>query len=448
MNLRPFIVLSLAANVVLAAVYLPRALARTQTPAAESVAPTSGRTTTVDPQLKTRNSPSDLATATSWSELDSTDLKTLAARLRAAGFPASRIRAVINTRLQAQFAARLSAIGGSPQNTPYWQPLASSSQALNAKYNAERLQISRDRAKLLREILGDDALASDPGDITAAQRRDYGDLPKSKIDLIQRINDDYAEMSSQIRVAMLGITLPEDREKFALLEREKRVDLAAILTPQELEDYLMRSSTATLRLRSALTMMDASEAEFKTIFRLQQPFDSILNPMTGTITADMSRQRTEAQKQLQEQIKAALGETRAADFARASDYEFQRITQITQRENLPLSAAAATYDLRASTALASRQISDDKSLSYDQKLAALKNLAQTTEAQIAAHLGVSAAATYTKSADWLRLIANGASIELSNGGMSIRSLPRPPSSPPANPARPNSPPAAGWTPQN
>lgn len=437
------IALSLAANVAFAAVYLPRWFSRSKTPTPEIAARNAALATRrAEANATVQAARAAAAQVQLWSTLDSDDLKALVTHLRAAGFPASMIRAVINARIQAQFDARLADLAGSPQNTPYWKPLASSSQTLNAKYSAERNQIYRDRAKLLREILGDELLNADAGEVTAVQRRQYGDLPKSKIDLVQRIAADYDEMTAQTRAAMLGIALPEDREKFSLLEREKRVDLTAILTPQELEDYEMRSSMLTARLRSAFTIMDATEDEFRAIFRLQQPFDSVINPVGGTMTPEMNRQRIEAQKQVQEQIKTTLGEQRAADYARASDYEFQRLAQLAQRENVPLSAAAATFDLRANTALKSRQISDDSTLSYEQKLAALKSLAQTTETQIIAQLGTTAGATYTKSADWLRLIANGAFVELSNGGLSTRQVQ------PPRPIFSDSPSGAGRTPGN
>ena len=66
------------------------------------------------------------------------------------------------------------------------------------------------------------------------QKRLYRQIQATVEDLavIQRINDDYAEMTAQLRAAMQGITLPEDRAKLLLLEREKRADLAALVLAQ------------------------------------------------------------------------------------------------------------------------------------------------------------------------------------------------------------------------
>src|SRR5258707_692709 len=98
-----------------------------------------------------------------------------------------------------------------------------------------------------RDLLNDPFFATD--DVSATQRRQFGNLSRQKVDSVQRIEDDYSEMTSAIRAAMAGITLPEDRDKLALLAREKHADLAAVLTPGELADYELRSSPITSLLR-------------------------------------------------------------------------------------------------------------------------------------------------------------------------------------------------------
>lgn len=355
-----------------------------------------------------------------WSSLQTDDLKSLIARLRAAGFSPVVIRAIVSARLESTFSARMNELVGSI-DVPFWKPDAINSYN-NPKFYETQSQIYRDRAKALREILGDDYFAGSAGDATAAQRQKYGDLPKSKIDLIDRIADDYAEMISQVKAATNGIMLPEDREKLALLEREKRADLAAILSPAELEDYEMRNSTITMRLRGALTLLDASLEEYRAIYRIQQPFAEILYPTsTGgmtVMTADLSRQRTEAQKQIADQLKVALGEQRYADFARASNYEYQNLYRIAQRENVTLDAINRTYDLRASAAQESQRIQDAK-LSPEARTAALQTLVADTKAKITGNLGSNLAENYTKNLSWLNALERGYTLRLTPDGSGI-----------------------------
>ena len=357
-----------------------------------------------------------------WSALQSDDLRTLVARLRAAGFPASIVRAVVTAQVDTHFNARMKALVRVVENTPFWKPTPANS-FYNPKFFEEMNQASRERSTLLRQLFGDDFFASPGLDPTTEQRRQFGDLSKSKIDLVQRINDDYAEMLSQVRAATNGITLPEDRAKMALLEREKHADLAAILTPQELEDYEMRNSPITSRLRPALALINATEDEFRTIYRLQQRFNDQLNPTGGIFTSDMVKQRDDAQTQIAAQLKSAFGEARTAEFLRAQEYEFQSLAQLAQRENLPLDAAVRAYDLRTSTSEESGRIFDDKNLTTDQKRAAMQTLAQNAKAQLIGTLGPNAGAAYASSATWLQAIEKGVSIRFQGSITYLRSLP-------------------------
>jgi hypothetical protein len=365
-----------------------------------------------------------------WSALDSEDLPTLIARLRAAGFPPAVVRAIVSARVDRRFNERMKAHASTAEDTPYWMPTVTNSFN-NPKYFEERQQIYRDRARMMRELLGDEAFAAAGVDPTHAQRQQFGELSKAKIDQVQRINDDYAEMISQVRAATQGIVLPEDRAKLALLEREKRADLAAILTPQELEDYEMRSSQITMRLRSALSLIDATEAEFRIIYRVQQPFAETLFPTDrGMFTQELRQRREEAQKQVADQLKVALGESRYAELARAQHYEFQQLARMTRGENIPLATAVRAFDLRASTSEESQRISNDHSMSTEQKLAALQTLAQTTRTQLLSALGPNIGPSYTKSAAWLQAIEKGSVVTFGLDGSSTTFRPIVPSPPP------------------
>lgn len=366
-----------------------------------------------------------------WASLSTPDLPGLITRLRAAGFPPELIRAVVSAQLEMQFRERVNAIVGAVAETPFWKPEPTSS-LYNPKFQEQISQIYRERSRLQRQLLGDEAFMN-AGEATAAQRRQYGDLPKAKIDLLQRIVEDYQEMTSQVRSATQGITLPEDREKIALLEREKRADLAAILTPQELEDYEMRNSNTTMRLRQAMTLMDASEEEFRALYKIMQPLTDVINPPTfGVSGADMARLRQEAQVKANEAIKATLGEARFTDYQRANNYEYQQLVRIAQRDNVSTEMIRSTYDLRDELIKESGRIYDDKELNPDEKRAALATLGQKTKAQIIGYLGVNAGNAYIQSATWTTAAERGWVIRVGADGQanSYYSLPTAP--PPKN----------------
>jgi hypothetical protein len=216
-------------------------------------------------------------------------------------------------------------------------------------------------------------------------------------------------MISQVRAATLGITLPEDTAKLELLEREKRADLAATLSPEELADYDLRSSTVTSRLRQALTLMDATEQEFRTLFAIHQASADQLYPTAATMRPDTIEQRRETLARVDAQVKAALGEARAAEFKRAADNEFQQLAGLATREKLPLSAAVQAYTIRTATTEESVRIVQDAQMTAEAKRAAMQALAQNARAQLATALGASGQG-YGQSAQWLKSIESGMSV--------------------------------------
>jgi len=195
----------------------------------------------------------------------------------------------------------------------------------------------------------------------------------------------------------------------------------------------MRHSNITQRLRAALSLLDASDAEFRAIYRIHQPFAEILYPSAvgGSISfsPDQARQRNDAQKQVADQLKAALGEQRAADYARANNFEYQNLHRLAQNANLSPDALNRTYDLRLTVAQESMRIQDSK-LSPADRTAALQALVTSTKAQIAGHLGSTLADTYVKNLSWLSALERGYAIRLNPDGTSMTYMMGPSTPPP------------------
>ena len=348
-----------------------------------------------------------------WATLDTGgDYPALIARLRAAGFPPALIREIISREIGARYETRMQALTEPDPNTPFWK-LRSGFFGMGDKRLEEYEQLWRERTKVLRDLFNDDFFATD--DVTVEQRRKLGNLPRQKIDQLQRIEDDYAEMMSAIRSAMGGVTLPGDLEKLALLARERRADLAAVLTPEELADYELRSSPITNYLRSRLTTFDATEAEFRAIFAAHQALSDKFPGGAQTAMMDDSQQRNTAQKEFNDQLRAGLGDARYADFLRETNNEFKQLNRFVQRESLAPDTATQAFGFRDTVERESNRIYDDATLNAGQKRTALQTLAQNTRTQLNALLGPVAGPAYVKIADqWLGNVENGAAVRFNN----------------------------------
>jgi hypothetical protein len=438
---------SFAINLALLAFYVPRARPDRTTEATDNA--TAAFPGTLETGLhsaaeKGKNSAAPSTAAhgkdTTWMRLNSGDLQTLAERLRAAGFPPSVVRAVLREQISESFRARREALLPTVEEKPFWNTERGfASSASDQKFYAAVRDLSREQNKLLNEVLGENLdAANEP--VSENQRRRYGDLSQEKIDLLQRVEEDYNEMRNEVNLAARGITLPEDRQKFALLEEEKRADLAQILSPSELEDYLMRTSTTTSRLRRALSLLNATESEFRAIYAAQSAFDQKYSYQAVGINLpqELTKERDEAQKQVSAQIKSALGEQRYAEYVRSTDREFQQLNRIALQAGLTDAAAVQAYNVRDSVSKESIRIFGDAALNHDQKRAALQTLAATARTQITAALGPEVGENYLKvAARWIGGLERGSAVTFSETGMlSTRPLPnaRPPANAPGNPS--------------
>jgi hypothetical protein len=408
------IALSLTANLLLGAFALRPALA----PPAfrdffHGVHAVSDRPATVAPSAhaapKGANGPGQL-----WARLQSDDLPTLVARLRANGFPATLIRAMINAEINARYSSRLRALTDPDPSGPYWKQ--SNILSTDSPNYAEYTRLQRERAKLLRDLFSDPAFASD--DVSAAQRRQFGNLSRQKIDLVQRIEDDYGDMMSAVRATQGGTTLPEDREKFSLLAGEKHADLAAILTPEELADYEVRSSPLVNLLSRYLGGFDASEAEFRGVFQAQQKYGAVIAPAGGLGSGVDPEIRQAAVRQLTTDLQAALGDARYADYQRETNRDFQQLSRIAQQEKISPVNAVQAFNLRENVAAESNRILDDAALDPDQKRAALQTLAQNTRAETLSLLGPAAGQAYLKIQDsWLTTVERGSAVSFNSNNV-------------------------------
>jgi hypothetical protein len=336
------------------------------------------------------------ALAKTWSHVETSDLRALIARLRAADFPPSVIRAIVAQQLQEQFADRRKAIIGEAQPFEYWKSsgLFNNAYTNDPKMRAALRDLAREQTNQMKELLGPDATEEDLSG--GWRRRQFGNLSKEKVDQVNQVTQDYFDLESQVRTAANGMVLKEDRDNLAYLAEEKKKDLAAVLTPEELADYELHSSQTTNRLRTQLAGMDLTEDQFKAIYQLQKPYDDKYLTTTGGFTsAEMVRERQDAQKEVQAQIKAALGESLATQYEQAMDYNYQSTNRVVARLNLPKETVQQVMDVSKDIQARANSVRMDRTLSPDQRNAQLAALnTEATNKLTAAFQGERGLAAY------------------------------------------------------
>lgn len=324
--------------------------------------------------------------ATVWPSLQrGGDLPSLVASLREAGFPPAMVRAIVSAQINEQFAARRKALDPDADSRPFWK------STNDAKLIEAQRQFSREHQKMMRDLLGKDALADDPLS-RAREGRMFGHLPPEKLDEARRIVREFNELRSDVFMSLSGgggiITITAAySEKLNALDKQMNAELAKIMTPSEFEDYELRGSNTATSLHYQLAAFDVTESEFRMLFQLQKAFDARFPQRYGPSSQEQMRLRTEAQQQLNQQIKAALGPVRAAEYERATNYEYRTASQLVARLELPPETTNQLWTIREETMKRVTDLRQGQGTPSPQLTEQLKALQQEATTRIAPLLG-------------------------------------------------------------
>lgn len=334
-----------------------------------------------------------------WDIIGAADDTTLMANLRQAGFSPRQIRSIAQYLLDEKYRTRRIEVYGLGKDVPYWK----SSNVFYAgdKRLDERRKLQQEITGELKSLVGDAySVVDDVGE--PSLRNQYGPLPSEKLEKIARIQQDYAELRGGLSRA--SVMLPTDRERLVLLDKEQRADLEKILSPTELFEYDLRNSPAASRLKTGNNeLLSLTEAEYRSLFPIFQSIEGRIPPNTGANYQELQKAREAAEAQVQDQIKAALGEARYAEYKQANNRDAHQENRVVSRLGLPLSIAAQLVEMKQEYRDVSRAISTDKQLTREQKNEQLSALTKDSEAKITSLIGQRGLDAYREyGGSWLR----------------------------------------------
>ena len=221
-------------------------------------------------------------------------------------------------------------------------------------------------------------------------------LPAAKRDALRRINQDYDELTAKFGAN--GVQLASDRERLKLLRAERERDIAALLSPAELAEYAMRTSPSSAVIRARYGDAIETEDEFRRVFTLQQAFDDRfpLETLKARSTPEGMKAFAEAQRQLQQDIRAAVGEPAWTRMQRAADADLRTLDALVGRLNLPSSTTDQIGALRDSLATESQRINADSAAAMPQRRTQIQELAARAKRELTAALGQEGADAYVQ----------------------------------------------------
>ncbi len=301
-------------------------------------------------------------------------------------------------RALARYQQRLQAARAASSSTDarWWR-----ANSASARTREEELAARRELTDALIAAFGDDL------GLGGADRSSLNFLSPQKRAALLSIMQDYDEMMAKFGAG--GIQLASDKEKLRLLRSERDRDIAALLTPAELADYELRTSPNAATLRTRYGDAIASEDDFKKLYALQKAFDEKFpaEAFTGRVTMEAMRARSDAQQQLQADMRTTVGDEKFAALRRANDSELRSLDSLVTRLGLPANTTDRVATARETYAAESQRINADTSLAPADRRAALTALGNRAKSDLATTLGTEVAEAYTPRASWVGMLQGG-----------------------------------------
>ncbi len=320
-----------------------------------------------------------------WASLSAgKSLSDIIARMRQAGFPPLAVHAVGWAELTRIYGEKRLKIQPESEQLAYWKDDFRSAPEVFAK----RAELARDFDRELQALLGPDWQRQNAF-MAYAERARFGNLSQEKTIAVKQVIRDFDDLMLRVHVESQGALTREDREKLGFIEKERAADLAKVLTPAEFDEYMMINSNTARTLRRQLASFEPTEQEYRAIFRAQKAYDDKYSFLTGTAsrTAEGNAERVAANKQLLAEVRAAIGNERAAEFERSRDFTYSGAAVIAQRLGLPKTVANDVYAVQQDMQRRVMEVRGNADLSVEQRTQQLKALQAEANNRVRGSLG-------------------------------------------------------------
>jgi hypothetical protein len=345
-----------------------------------------------------------------WSQLESTDYRQYIANLRAVGCPESTLKDIIMTDIMRLYAQRRGQYYQNGREFKFWE--TDEKRKLKQSQLEEREKqlaaIDKELPAVLRELLG----VNYEREInkyfvdTDEDNRRLAFLSEDKRTQLLALRDQFEGQREKITYDLAdGKITPSDLEKLRQIDQDQDAALSTLLTPDEKAEYQLSTSPTADRLRKELIGFTPNESEFRDMFQRQQAIDS------AYAYEDMSDPTVRAAKASDEQtmlsdFKAQLTPDRVAALDRAQDPDYQSLSVLSERFDLPAQTSQTILDMRQTAEDEKRQLLANKDISPDQLGAALKAIQAETEKAARETMGDQAFTQYTQSAGWINSLGS------------------------------------------
>jgi hypothetical protein len=315
-----------------------------------------------------------------WNEIESDDYATFIANLRRIGCPDLTIRDIIVADVNQLFAQRRSQEVVTAESE-WWksEPDLNATEAAIKKYG----DLEKERIDLLTKLLGPNwninfTQVSGPGTVSL-DGPILGKLdPEIKLK-VEEIAASSGRKSIEYVEAQRAAGKALEPAEMARIRAEHRAELAKILTPDQLEEYLLRHSANAENLRDQLRGFNATPDEFRAIFRARDAIDNDIqlnysgnDPATAKMRADLEKKRDAA-------VAAALGPDRSALYQATADPLFREAQFLAQQSGATPEKVLPLYQIQVESEREKARIAADNSLTPSDRATAIRRVTEQQE---------------------------------------------------------------------
>lgn len=308
-----------------------------------------------------------------WQDLSNTVYLDYIAGLRAVGCPEKQIRAIVVSDVDTLFDRRR--LEHALKTDSQWWRFESflrvlSKEGFPARFDAER------RA-LLSQLLGEEvanSLKLTPVSSAAINLTGpiLGALPVETWNSVQEIYTRSMERDSSYKNQRLSAGEVVEEAVLAKMRDSTRRELALVLTPEQLEEFLLRYSHNASQLRQEMHGIDLSPDEFRRFFRAIDPLQHQTQLEYGGLAALSQKQREQLEAQRDRIARETMTPAHFALYLTAKDPLFKQAQSNAVQYGLNGKSVQPLYQMQKDLDAKRGRIADDISLSEVEKNQALQ----------------------------------------------------------------------------
>ena len=414
MNLRAFILGTVAANLALVSALLWQTARAPDSPLrAGVIVRTNFVTEFVDepaarpPEVKVPGRP-----PFHWSQVESTNVLAYATDLLAIGCPKETARDILQARVADEFRARRRELVR-PYNDQFWEAMADEKleellEGTPTDKAVEELKEEQKRIQAeLQAVLGKETKTDKPG-----RNKQFGHLPEDKQTELTTLDGRHAKEREALNREVAKAPPAERAAKQKELRERQGTERRALFSDGEWAEAELRRSPQARQVRELRGYADKPEnlraqAEALREFDTAHPRPTPRDPKRPFDDPDFNAKLEERETQRKAQLTARLGEAGVATFERGSDPRFHTLLKLARRLEVQPASAAQWLELQTASQKLVRQTRQNAGLADDARAVALLAIRVETERTLQAAVGARGWSAYQRHAgDWLKQLSD------------------------------------------